>query len=100
MIHGYGKDAARACITTTLSAAAAGITGLFVKQKLPKKLGGTGVYDLGHTCNSLLGGLVGITAGCVVVEPWAAIIIGFLSAWVYHGASCLMRKLKIDDPLD
>ena len=63
-------------------------------------MGGTpGVWDLGHTCNSLLGGLVGITAGTSVTTPYAALIIGFISAWVYHGASCLMRKLKIDDPV-
>jgi len=100
MIHGYGRDAARACVTTTLSAGAAGITGLFIKHNLPAKLGGTGVYDLGHTCNSLLGGLVGITAGCSVVTPAMAIVIGIVAAFFYHIGSCTMRKLKIDDPLD
>jgi Amt family ammonium transporter len=101
MIHGYAKDAARAAVTTTLSAAGAAVTGLYIKRLLPPKLGGTpGVWDLSHTCNSLLGGLVGVTAGTSVVSPLGAIIIGFLSAWVYHGASCLMRKVKIDDPLD
>jgi Amt family ammonium transporter len=99
-IHGSANDAARVTVTTTLSAAAGGVAGLFLKRLLPEKLGGSGVYDIGHTCNSLLGGLVGITAGCSVTEPWAAIIIGVVSAFVYHGASCMMRKLKIDDPLD
>lgn len=101
LIHGYARDAARAAVTTTLSPCAAAVTGLYIKRLLPAKLGGSpGVWDLGHTCNSLLGGLVGITAGTSVTTPYAAIIIGFLSAWVYHGASCLMRRLKIDDPLD
>merc|ERR1719238_607089 len=100
MIHGYARDAARACVTTTLSAGAAGIAGLFVKHNLPSRLGGSGVYDVGHTCNSLLGGLVGITAGCSVVTPACAVVVGIVSAFVYHAASCLMRKLKIDDPLD
>ena len=93
--------AARSAVTTTLSAAVAGISGLFIKRFLPPFLGGSpGTYDLGHTCNSLLGGLVAITAGCSVVTPYGAIVIGFIAAWVYHGASCLMRKLWIDDPLD
>ena len=36
-----------------------------------------------------------------VMQPWAAIIIGILSGWVYVGASRLMSHvLKIDDPLD
>merc|ERR1719424_1461657 len=99
-LHTYSRDMARSAVTTTLSAAVGGVVGLFVKRMLPPAMGGTGIYDLGHTCNSLLGGLVGITAGCVVVEPWAAILIGFVSAFVYHGGSCLSRKLKIDDPLD
>jgi len=43
---------------------------------------------------------VGVTAGCASVSAPGAIVIGFLSAFVYHAASCLMRKLKIDDPLD
>jgi Amt family ammonium transporter len=100
MIQGSSEVAARSTVTTTLAAAAGGVTGLFVKRLLPPKFGGSGVYDIGHTCHSLLGGLVGITAGCSVVEPWAAVIIGFLAAFVYHGASCAMRQAKIDDPLD
>eukprot|EP00326_Haptolina_ericina_P036091 CAMPEP_0181250950 /NCGR_PEP_ID=MMETSP1096-20121128/46598_1 /TAXON_ID=156174 ORGANISM="Chrysochromulina ericina, Strain CCMP281" /NCGR_SAMPLE_ID=MMETSP1096 /ASSEMBLY_ACC=CAM_ASM_000453 /LENGTH=397 /DNA_ID=CAMNT_0023348463 /DNA_START=1 /DNA_END=1194 /DNA_ORIENTATION=- len=99
-LDGLSRDMARSAVTTTLSAATGGVTGLFVKKMLPAKLGGNGVYDLGHTCNSLLGGLVGITAGCASVPVWASIIIGFCAAFIYHGASCLMRKLKIDDPLD
>merc|ERR1719310_1882094 len=101
LIHGYARDAARAAVTTTLAAASGAVVGLYIKRLLPTRFGGSpGVWDLGHTCNSLLGGLVGIPAGTSVVTPWAALIIGFIAAWVYHGASCLMRKLKIDDPLD
>jgi Amt family ammonium transporter len=99
-IHGYARDAARACVTTTLSAAAGGVSGLFIKKLFPAKLGGTKIWDVGHTCNSLLGGLVGITAGCSVVSSQHAVLIGVISALVYHLASCTMRKLKIDDPLD
>jgi Amt family ammonium transporter len=100
VIHGYAHTMARTAVTTTLSAAMGGLTGLLVKRCLPEKLGGSGLYDIGHTCNSLLGALVGITAGCATVHPWAAIIIGIISAFVYHAASCMMRKLHIDDPLD
>ena len=99
-IHTYGRDAARACVTTTLAAAAGGVTGLFIKKKMPESLGGSGFYDIGHTCNSLLGGLVGITASCSVVAPRDAIFIGVIAAFVYHLGSCTMRKFKIDDPLD
>ena len=99
-IHGNASTMARAAVTTTLSAAMGGLAGLLVKRLLPSSLGGTGLYDIGHTCNSLLGALVGITAGCATVHPWASILIGIIAAFVYHAASCMMRKLQIDDPLD
>lgn len=99
-IHGNASTMARAAVTTTLSAAMGGLAGLLVKRLLPSSLGGTGLYDIGHTCNSLLGALVGITAGCATVHPWASILIGIIAAFVYHFASCMMRKFKIDDPLD
>jgi len=46
------------------------------------------------------GGLVGITAGCNTIGVHETIAVGIISALVYHGASCLVRRLKIDDPLD
>jgi len=97
---GNAQTAGRVGVTTTLSGAAAAVSGLFIKYWLPPSLGGTHVWDLAHMCNSLLGGLVGITAGCATTEAWAALIIGVLASFVYHGASCMMRKLRIDDPLD
>merc|ERR1712113_1312602 len=96
----YARDMARVAVTTTMGAATAGIIGLLIKKFFPKMMGGSGTWEVGHTCNSILGGLVGITAGCATVEVHAAIAIGLISALVYHGASCLLRKLKIDDPLD
>jgi len=99
-LHGYGTIMARVAVTTTMSAATSGATGLLLKKFLPKVMGGSGIFEVGHTCNSILGGLVGITAGCASISAPGAILTGFLSAFVYHGASCLMRKLKIDDPLD
>ena len=99
-LQGSANVAARVAVTTTLSGATAAVAGLLLKTYLPPKLGGSGVYDLTHTCNSLLAGLVSITAGCAVVAPYAAIVIGIIGAIVYHAASCMMRQLKIDDPLD
>lgn len=36
----------------------------------------TGVWDTLAVCNCILAGLVAVTSGCSVVEPWAGIIIG------------------------
>ncbi|KAJ6694053.1 hypothetical protein OIU85_004808 [Salix viminalis] len=38
--------------------------------------------------------------GCSVVEPWAAIICGFIASWVLIGCNKLAEKLKYDDPLE
>ena len=51
-------------------------------------------------CNGILGGLVSITAGCSACYPWAAFVIGVLGGFVYFGASALVLKLGVDDPLD
>ena len=50
--------------------------------------------------NGSLSGLVAITSGCGVVEPWAAIVIGTLAGWVYLIGSNLLIKLRIDDAVD
>ena len=34
------------------------------------------------------------------VHPWASILIGIIASFIYHGASCMMKRLRIDDPLD
>lgn len=47
-------------------------------------------------CNGALAGLVAVTAGCALVEPWAAIIIGATGACVCFGAEALLLKLRID----
>jgi Ammonium Transporter Family len=41
--------------------------------------------------------LVAITAGCGVVDYWAALIIGIVSGAVYIGADALLIYVKIDD---
>ena len=57
-------------------------------------------FDIGLALNGILGGLVSITANCSVVNHWAAILIGMVGAFVCYGASRLMLRLRIDDPLD
>jgi len=59
------------------------------------------VWDVIAAGNGALAGLVGITASCSVVKPWAAIAIGVIAGFVYVGASNFVsRVIKVDDPLD
>ena len=58
------------------------------------------VADVGMTLNGCLAGLVGITAGCNFVDPWAAVVIGVLSGIVMlFSVELFDGKLKIDDPV-
>merc|ERR1711988_209915 len=57
-------------------------------------------YDVMAPLNGILGGLVSITAGCNVVSPVGSLGIGVIGGIVYSLSSVLLKKLRIDDPLD
>jgi Amt family ammonium transporter len=49
--------------------------------------------------NGALAGLVGITAPCAAVEPWAAAVIGAIAGVIVVLGVELLDKLQIDDPV-
>jgi hypothetical protein len=92
---GLGAVASKCAVTTTLAAAAGALGCLAIY-----KYWGS-IFSLGQTLNGVLVGLVSITAGCSVVEPYAAVIIGLIGAAVYAAVSeFIKRVLKIDDVVD
>mmetsp|Transcript_10538 Transcript_10538/g.30001 ORF Transcript_10538/g.30001 Transcript_10538/m.30001 type:complete len:438 (-) Transcript_10538:212-1525(-) len=86
--------AARVMMTTTLAASTGGAAVMLINvlHKNPP--------DIGPPLNGILAGLVSITAPCAVVEPYMAIVIAIIGACVYYYSSMLLKKLRIDDPLD
>ncbi|KAJ6728971.1 AMMONIUM TRANSPORTER [Salix viminalis] len=92
----YGQWSAigRTAVTTTLAGCTAALTTLFGKRLL------VGHWNVTDVCNGLLGGFAAITGGCSVVDPWAAVLCGFVSAWVLIGCNKLAEKLHYDDPLE
>lgn len=92
--YGQWSAVGRTAITTTLAGSTAALTTLFGKRIL---LGHWNVIDV---CNGLLGGFAAITAGCSVVDPWAAVICGFVAAWVLIACNKLAEIFKYDDPLE
>jgi ammonium transporter, Amt family len=86
--------AARCAVNTTLSAGAAGMATLVI-YKLRDD-----VFNLPGSLNGILAGLVSITASCGFVSPYAAVIIGFVGAFVYVGGCMLLLRVKVDDPLE
>jgi len=89
--------AALCAATTTIAAAAGCVTAMFTDTIIEMMATGEATYDLTMAMNGCLAGLVGITAGTSVVEPYAALFIGIIAGWVYIGFSKLLIKLKIDD---
>ena len=81
-------------VTTNLAAASAATTVMlitWIKDKTP---------SVTMTLNGALGGLVAITAGCDMVSPVGAFIIGIIAAIVLMLATDFIdKKLKVDDPV-
>ena len=81
-------------LTTNLAAAAGGTATMFVTWAK------YGKPSLSLTLNGVLAGLVGITAGCDLVSPCGAVIIGLLCGMVLVFAiEFIDHKLHIDDPV-
>jgi len=99
-IADYGDTTGLCAVTTTLSAAAGCVSALFIDTLMGKASSGHAEYDLTMAMNGVLGGLVGITANCNCVAPWAAVLIGIISGVVYVFSSKLLVKLRIDDAVD
>ncbi|WP_068474659.1 ammonium transporter [Saccharicrinis aurantiacus] len=81
-------------ITTNLAAAAGATVTMFVTWFR------YGKPDLSMTLNGALAGLVGITAGCDIVSPMGAMIIGVIAGVVVvFSIEFFDKKLKVDDPV-
>lgn len=81
-------------LTTNLAACAGGFVALllsWIKYGKP---------SLSLTLNGILAGLVGVTAGCDLVSPLGAAIIGVICGIVMiYAVEFIDHKLKIDDPV-
>ncbi len=91
---GTNLSIATIAVTTNLSAAAAAITAMFTAWKR------FGKPDTSMALNGALAGLVAITAGCAVVSPLSAIIIGAIAGiLVVLSVEFIDKVLRVDDPV-
>jgi ammonium transporter, Amt family len=95
-----GDVAALCAVTTTIAAASGSVSAMFTDMVMYRRKTGETAYDITMCMNGALSGLVGITAGCSIVAPWAAFVIGIVAGWTYIFWSNLLVKLKIDDAVD
>ena len=96
----YAQTAALAAVTTTLGAASGTITSLLLSALWIQRKTGEIKFDVTYALNGCLAGLVGITGGCALIEPWAALLIGSISGVLYLLGSHLLIHLRIDDAVD
>ncbi|MFT7073269.1 MAG: Amt family ammonium transporter [Patiriisocius sp.] len=93
-----GEDNASAIshifLTTNLSAVAGALAAMMISWIRYKK------PALSITMNGALAGLVAITAGCDIVSPGSALIIGAVAGTVLvFAVEFIDQKLKVDDPV-
>lgn len=88
------KQVAGIFLATNTSAAAAAVSAmLFTWIRYGKP-------DVSMTLNGALSGLVAITAGCAVMDPWAACITGILAGvFAVLGIEFVEKVLRVDDPV-
>jgi len=89
-----------AAVSTTLGGSMGCVTSLLTRALLEKKKTGHFTYDLTCAMNGCLAGLVSITGGCAVFEPWSSALVGMIAGWIYLLASHLLVRLRIDDAVD
>ncbi|KAI9005384.1 ammonium transporter AmtB-like domain-containing protein [Gaertneriomyces semiglobifer] len=91
---GATPRAAMACLVTTLATASGSLAWVLYDYSQHAKLSGLGY------CSGAVAALVGITPAAGFVAPWAAIIIGAVTAVICNMACRLKNKLGFDDSLD
>jgi len=79
--------------TNTFLAAGAGAVGAMVTTWVR-----SGVPDASMTLNGVLGGLVGITAGCATLTPASSILTGLIAGGIVVHASLAIDRIA-DDPV-
>jgi Amt family ammonium transporter len=80
-------------VNTFLASAAGGIATMVYTYFVYKKI------DITMVINGILAGLVSITAGCNVVDPSSAILIGLIAGVLVDIAVLFFDRLKVDDPV-
>ncbi|MGC3967924.1 MAG: response regulator [Pirellulales bacterium] len=78
-------------LNTTLAAAAGGLAALIPSWRQERRA------DVGHVINGVIGGLVAVTAGCNILAPWAAVVIGGVAGVLSVAGTYWLEHRRIDD---
>jgi len=92
-LNAIGVNFADVAVNTNL-AACAGIIGATVSSLIMFR-----TLDVSQMGNGAIAALVGITAGCAFVEPWAAVVTGLIAGLIVPPLVVAIDKIKVDDPV-
>ncbi|XP_059178358.1 putative ammonium transporter 1 [Physella acuta] len=93
---GDGAKISLAIVNTVISGSTAAFATLLIH-----KIGILGKHwSLLNTLNGALAGMVAVCAGCDLIRPWGATIVGAIACVSFNFTSWLINKAKIDDPVD
>lgn len=88
------KFAARAAVTTLIASIGGGMVGSVWTILKPGR-----IFAVMDIVNPVLGGLVGITAGCALFRTLDAFIVGAVGGIVVILTSPIPDLLRVDDPV-
>lgn len=78
----------------------AGMCALFINFIYLERRTGEPIFDLRMAMNGSLAGLVAITAGAGVLEPWTAVLIGAVAGILYMFGTRFLLHCRLDDAVD
>jgi ammonium transporter, Amt family len=93
---GTGQNlASNAAVNTLLAGGAGGVSAMLFMWFF----GPSRKPDPGLSVNGILAGLVAITSPCAFVNSTGAVVIGLVAGVIVVGASFLLEKIHVDDPV-
>jgi ammonium transporter, Amt family len=87
------EGVSRVFVTTAMAGFAGGLGAMFTSWAVLKK------PDLSMGLNGMLAGLVGITAGADVINPWQSVLVGAIAGLIVVFSVMFFDKLRVDDPV-
>jgi|ERR1711939_155353 len=97
---GHGAAVAKSFMNTIIGGAGGALFPMVLAYAIPTFKGETAYWSLLTCINGGLAGMVALCCGCNRMHQGTAFATGALGGLSYWWVSKLMKKLKIDDPLD
>ena len=92
--EGDGANIAMIFYGTVIACCAGGISSIAIDRFR------TGYWRITVIINGGLAGMVSVCCGCDGFYPWSSALVGAIGGVVYYLIAGIMKKVKLDDPID